>query len=66
MENLFKFDYSIVRKRSAKSDKPDWQYWMNESIEKRFAAVEFIRESYYGDDYATQGIQRVYRITRKK
>lgn len=39
-------------------------YWLQQSVEKRISAIEFLREQYHTTDEIQSRLQRVYRITK--
>lgn len=66
MSELFEFEKTRIHKRRLTDNDPEEKRWMNESPQRRLEALEFMRQSFNGSNYATDTIQRVYRITRRK
>ena len=66
MEELFEFEKTKFRKRKLTDEDPDAGMWLAESPQRRLEAQEFLRQSFHGKDYAAKGIQRVYRVYRRK
>ena len=55
---------NIIKGNSGKSD---FNYWQNQSVEKRLLTLEEIRQEYNGWFYDNkQGFQRVFRIIKQK
>ena len=48
--------------RNLQSSKEDILYWMSRPAEERIAAVDYLRQQYYG---TTERLQRVIRITQR-
>ena len=64
---LDKIDKSFVRKGKIKEQGNDFLFWQSQSYEDRLSVVEQIRSEYNSWKYGIeQGIQRVYRIIKRK
>ena len=60
-------DKTFVRKGKIKDQDNDFEYWQRKTHEERLAALEMIRQEYNTWKYGTgQGLQRVYRIVKRK
>ena len=57
----------VITKRSlhdGKADKRDLAYWLSQSLESRWNAVEFLRKHFYVE--YPERLQRVYRVIKRK
>ena len=55
----------VVRKsnlNNPESTKEDLSYWMSRPTEERVAAVDYLREQYYG---STERLQRIARVIQQ-
>jgi hypothetical protein len=60
-------DKTAVRRVMLKDQGNDLNYWLSRPPEERLAAVETIRQEYNTWKYgAGQGLQRVYRVVKRK
>jgi hypothetical protein len=65
--NSDRINKSFVRKGKLKEQGNDFVFWQSQSYESRLATIEQIRNEYNTWKYGTeQGIQRVYRIIKRK
>jgi hypothetical protein len=65
--NNDRIDKSFVRKGKLSEQGNDFVFWQSQTFEKRLATIEQIRNEYNTWKYgAEQGIQRVYRIIKRK
>lgn len=56
----------VVRKVKLREQGNDFAYWQTQSYEARLAALEEIRQEYYGyTDETEPRLQRVYRIVKR-
>ncbi len=62
-----KMDKTFVRKGNIKQQGNDFAFWQSQPYEVRLATIESIRNEYNTWKYGTeQGLQRVYRIIKRK
>lgn len=66
MKEMFEFEHTKIRKRKLTDDDPDQAMWLFETPQRRLEALEFIRQNHNGINYATERIQEVHRIIRRK
>jgi hypothetical protein len=65
--NIDHIDKSFVRKGKLKDQGNDFVFWQSQSYESGLATIEQLRNEYNTWKYvAEQGIQRVYRIIKRK
>lgn len=50
---------------SLKSQQNDREYWRQQPVEARLAAIEFLRQQYMGPTHAEQRLQRVCRVAQR-
>lgn len=67
MINIETMDKTFVRKGKLKQQGNDFSFWQSQPYEIRLATIEQIRNEYNTWKYgAEQGLQRVYRIIKRK
>lgn len=64
-ESPFTFERTKVRIRSLDSERDDGDYWLTQSLERRVEAVEFLRAGFVGEQYASQRLPRILRVTQQ-
>ena len=60
-------DKTLINKTKLKNLKSDFEYWQNQPISSRLAALQEIREEYIGWKYDNrQEFQRIYSVIKQK
>lgn len=59
----FRLDRTAVRITTQEQEPPAYEYWLQQTAEKRLSAIEFLRRQYAGTE---RRLQRVYRITQRQ
>jgi hypothetical protein len=60
-----KLNRNVFRKYTLGSEPKPYIYWLQQSIESRIEAIEFLRQQYHTEDEIQSRLQRVYRITKR-
>jgi hypothetical protein len=68
MSNLdeWRMDKTHVEVGSLDDEPDDVAYWLSQPVEKRFEAIEFLRQVQYGYDPATERLQRVISTVKRE
>lgn len=61
-ESFFRMDKTKLAFGALGDDVAEREYWSGRSVEERFAAVEHLRQMYYGYHGATARLQRTIRV----
>jgi hypothetical protein len=62
----YQFDRAEFSIGRASDPQNDWEFWCSRPIEERWAAVELLRQAFYGEDAISGAFQRVFEITQFK
>jgi len=65
-QDFFQFDKNSFSVISLDENNGETEYWLTRTPGERILAVEFLRQSLYGYDPATESLQRVFETAEFK